>query len=656
MERSQDRDAAVARAFALWQAGEAEAASIELERILPQNPADAEAFDLAGLIALARGDFARAVACTGQAARHGGGARFYANYGVALGRAGQHAAAADAYREALRQQPDYVEAHNNLGIAHSLLGQPAAAEESFRAAIALRPDYGEAWVNLGDALQMLGRLREAVAAYRTGLAHAPNARQAGLGHTLRRLGQREAALAAYRADTAHYPDDADSFNNLAAALIDAHGDGPGDARDGLAWAERARRRQDRLAEALACCRKAIALRPDFQEAYCNSGNILRWLDRAAEAEPLLRRAIALRPSDAGAYNNLGLVLQELDRHDEALAVLDLGQALAPQDAEIQYSRATGLLRQGRLAEGWSAYECRFRIGQSGGSLHIFEANPPWAGEAAAGRTLLVFAEQGLGDTIQFVRYAPMMVARGLRVVIAAQAPLLPLLQTLPGVAEGQIRIINQIGTYPPYDLHCPMLSLPRAFDTRRDTIPAPASYLRVPETTARAWAENPPFTRSDSAASALHVGLVWGGNPRHVNDLRRSVPLAALAPLFRVPSVRWFSLQLGERIEELRGLDPDFLPPSGIEDLSGRLGDFAETAAAVAALDLVICADTAVAHLAGALGKPVWVMLPHTPDWRWLTSGRRSPWYPSMRLFRQDSGCQWAQVAAAVAEALAARS
>lgn len=643
----------LARSFELWQSGSAEEAARLLDDLLRQAPDDPDVFELAGLVALARGAVAQALTYTEHAARIGTAARYHANHGVALGHAGQHAAAAEAYREALRRQPAYPEAHNNLGLALALLGQPLPAEQSFRAALALRSDYAEAWTNLGDALQMQGRLHEAVTAYREGIARNPRSRRSGLGHTLRRLGQREAALASYRADTAHYPDDADAFNNLAAALIDAHGDGLGDDRSGVRWTERARRRMDRLEEALGCCRKALALRPDLQQALCNTGNILRWLDRAAEAEPVLRRAIALRPSDAGAYNNLGLVLQERDRPDEALAVLDLAQALAPEDAEIQYSRATGLLRQGRLQEGWAAYDCRFRIGQAGNALSLFETHPPWAGEPAAGRTLLVLAEQGLGDTLQFVRYAPLIAARGLKVVIAAQAPLLPLLKTMDGVIEGDIRIINQIGTYPRYDLHCPMLSLPRAFGTTLETIPASVPYLKVPEDAAAAWVASPLSEWVEGRDRPLRVGLAWGGNPRHVNDLRRSIPLASLAPFFALPGIRWFNLQLGERREELQTLDPDLLSAGTLTDLSSRLTDFAQTAAAVSSLDLVICADTAVAHLAGALGKPVWVMLPHTPDWRWLAAGRRSPWYPSMRLFRQTAQCRWHEVALAVADELA---
>ena len=649
------RGAAMALAFQHYQAGQLEQAARLYDDVLTRFPEDAEALDLSGLVALSRGDLDQAVARTGRAAELGDQARYHGNHGVALGQMGRHEAAAGAYARALALHPDYPEAHNNRGISLAKLGQVEAAMAAFRTAIALRPDYADAWMNLGDAFQAQNRLRDAIAAYERGLTHNPRASRAALAQVQRRLGRRDAALVTYRADLAARPDDPEALNNLAAALTDAHNEGAGQAPDSTGWAERVRRRHMRLLEAARYCEQAIALRPDFHEAYSNLGNILRWLDRAAEAEPVLRRAIALRPSASGAYNNLGLVLQELGRHDEALAVLDLGAALAPEDAEIHYSRASGLLRQGRFEEGWTAYDCRFRIGQAGGSLGIFERQPPWRGEPAAGRTLLVMAEQGIGDTIQFVRFAPMMAERGMRVVLAVQEALLPLLETLDGVAEGRVKVINQIGNYPPYDLHCPMLSLPRAFGTTLATIPAPASYLRVPEGAAASWAGE-PLLSGQPRPVPLRVGLVWGGNPRHVNDLRRSIPLAALAPLFRQPGLDWFSLQLGERAEELRVAPPELLPQGGITDLAPRLTNFAETAAALARLDLVVSADTAVAHLAGALGKPTWVMLPRTADWRWLAAGSRSPWYPTMRLFRQDARRQWSEVALAVADALAAIS
>jgi tetratricopeptide (TPR) repeat protein len=641
----------MALAFEYFQTKRLVETSRLLDQVLASDPDNAEALDLAGLVALSGGDVATALARTARAASLVNDARYHCNHGVALGHAGQHWAAVEAYAKALSLRPDYPEAHNNRGVALVRIGQNDAAEAAFRAAVDLRANYAEAWMGLGDALQSRNSLREAISAYEHGLSLDPTLPRSALGQAQRCLGRRAAALATYRADVVARPDDPDSLNNLAAALSDAHNEGGEQTADGAGWAEQSRRRRDKLLEAVVCCERAIALRPTFQEAYSNLGNLLRSLNRAAEAEPVLRRAIALRPSDASAYNNLGLVLRELHRHDEALAVLDLGLALAPQDAEIAYSRAAGLLLQGRFEEGWPAYDCRFRIGQAGGSLSIFERKAPWRGEAAGGRTLMLMAEQGMGDTIQFVRYVPMMAERGMRVVVAAQAPLLPLLQTLRGVAEGQVQIINQIGNYPPYDLHCPMLSLPLAFATNLETIPAPKAYLAVPEAAAARWSADP--LAGGENRRRLRVGLVWGGNPRHVNDFRRSIPLAVLAPLFHVPDVAWFSLQIGERAEEQYTLPRELLPPDGMTDLAPRITDFAETAAAVAGLDLVISADTAVAHLAGALGKPVWIMLPRAPDWRWLTAGSRSPWYPSVRLFRQDARCRWHQVADDLSEALA---
>jgi tetratricopeptide (TPR) repeat protein len=650
-----ERDDVIARALTQYGAGQLDDAAASLDALLAACPDDAEALDLSGLVAIGRGQFGLAVARISRAVQIQETARFQGNLGVALGQAGRHDDAIAAYRRALALRPDYPEAQNNLGISFIRLGQPQAAEHAFRKALALRPDYADALANLGDALQSLDRLRDAVASYERALALNPALPRAALGQALRRLGQGQAALAAYRADAAQRPVDPEALNNLAAALADAHNAGEGSADTVQA---RERRRLARLEEAREYCARAIALRPDFQEAYSNLGNILRWLDRAPEAEAALRRAIALRPSDSGAYNNLGLVLQEMDRYDEARAVLDLAIGLAPEDADIHYSLAAGLLRQGRLEDGWREYEWRFRIGQAGNSLSSFVTNPPWRGEPAAGRTLMLFPEQGLGDTIQFARYATLIAERGMRVVVAAQGPLVRLLQTLPGVAEGKVQVINQIGNYPPYDLHCPMLSLPRAFGTVLGTVPKASPYLAVPREADLAWADlawaDHPAPLPSAGAAPLRVGIVWGGNARHINDGRRSLALSALSPLFRLPGVQWFSLQAGDRATEIQTAPPDQLPDGGILDLAPRLTDFAETAAAVARLDLVISADTAVAHLAGAMGRPVWVMLPRSPDWRWLAAGTRSPWYPSMRLFRQDQSCRWPAVVASVTDALAA--
>jgi tetratricopeptide (TPR) repeat protein len=653
MMNADERDKAVAQALDHYRAGQLEHAAALFEGVLGAYPDDAEALDLSGLVAIARGQFPEAIAGIGKAVQLQETARFRGNLGVALGNAGRHEEAAAAYRRALELRPDYPEAHNNLGISLARLSQPQAAEHAFRAALALRPDYPDALTNLGGVLQGLGRLPEAVAAYEQAIALNPATPRAALGQALRGLGRSGAALAAYRADVVLRPEDPEALNNLAAGLADAHNAGEAPGGRTPTPQELARHRQARLEAAAGYCARAIALRPDFQEAYSNLGNILRWLDRPREAEAALRRAIALRPADAGAYNNLGLVLQELDRHDEARAVLDLAIGLAPEDPEIHYSQAVGLLRQGRLEEGWREYDWRFRIGQAGGSLSTFQSNPPWRGEPAAGATLLLSPEQGLGDTIQFVRYVPLILERGMRVVVAAQAPLLRLLQAMPLGPKDAVQVINQIGTYPRYDLHCPMLSLPRALGTELTTIPASVPYLAVPPEAEAAWADHPALRQAEGAGRRLRIGIAWGGNPRHVNDLRRSLPVAAMAPLFRLPHLQWFSLQVGDRAVELRDAAPEMLPAGGIMDLAPMLTDFAETAAVVSRLDLLITADTGVAHLAGGLGKPVWVMLPRSPDWRWLAAGSRSPWYPTMRLFRQDAACSWPAVVAAVADALA---
>ena len=337
----------------------------------------------------------------------------------------------------------------------------------------------------------------------------------------------------------------------------------------------------------------------------------------------------------------------------------MAAALDPGDADTRHLRALLLLLQGRFAEGWAAYEARFDTRQGRADRRGF-TQPVWNGEALAGRTILLHAEQGLGDTLQFCRYAPAVARCGGRVVLEVQQPLRRLLARMAGVDQ----VLAQRDALPDFELHCALLSLPRIFGTGLETIPADLPYLAAPpEALARWRARLPKVERrqpsdggsgergghgaGDRTAERLRIGLVWAGNAGHVNDRRRSLPFDALAPLWAVLGVSWHSLQVGSLTADLAAA-----PPGLIEDLGQALDDFAETAAAVCHLDLVVTAYTAVAHLAGALGKPAFVLLPFAPDWRWMRARSASPWYPGLRLFRQDARRSWAPVIEAVAQAV----
>jgi len=394
------------------------------------------------------------------------------------------------------------------------------------------------------------------------------------------------------------------------------------------------RRQGRRPAAIACYRRAVALKPADPTHRSNLGNVLRDLGRLEEAVAESGRAVELVPDSAGALHNHGLVLQDLGRHDDAIAAFDRAIALEPTGPNYQWDRALNLLMKGDLAAGFVEYEVRWKLPQHPPARI---PAPEWRGEPLTGRSLLLHPEQGFGDTIQFARYAPMVKAKGAgRVILVCQPALVRILSTIEGVDQ----VLAQGSPLPTYDLHAPLLSLPRLFGTTLATVPAPISYLRAP-TGPGFELERPPGTR-------LAVGLVWAGKPSHRNDHNRSCPLAQFLALMGDPRIAFYSLQKGPRAADIVETGAATI----LRDLSRHLEDFADTARAIQQLDLVITVDTAVAHLAGALGRPVWVALPAAGDWRWIRGREDSPWYPSMRLFRQERLGAWEEVMSRMSEAL----
>jgi hypothetical protein len=367
----------------------------------------------------------------------------------------------------------------------------------------------------------------------------------------------------------------------------------------------------------------------------NRAVTLQALDRLDEALASCERALLMRPDSAEALNNRASVLQELRRFDEALADYDRAVAIAPDYAEAQLNRALLLLLTGDFAQGWPAYEWRRRL-PSWVDRGFTQAE--WSGEDIAGKRLLLHAEQGFGDTIQFSRYAALVAQRGANVVLEVQPSLEPLLKGLEG-----IEVVAAGHELPPFDLHCPLLSLPRLLTTTPNAIPGGVPYIAAPPDRVAAWASRLP-------TDGLRVGLAWSGHRDNARDHERSIPFARLAPLTNIPGFRFVSLQ-----KDMRDADADdFHRCGGIIDFSHGLRDFADTAAVIAQLDLVITVDTAVAHLAGAMGKPVWLLLPRVPDFRWLMDRTTSPWYPTARLFRKHAMDTWEGVITEAATALRA--
>ncbi|MGA2127269.1 MAG: tetratricopeptide repeat protein [Xanthobacteraceae bacterium] len=498
--------------------------------------------------------------------------------------AGRLPEAAATCRTILSTEPAEPNATHLLGLIAHQSGKPGEAIEHLRRAVKLAPDAALYHANLGEMCRLAGRLDEAV-----------------------RHGRRAVKLE---------PDYPEALSNLGAALYE----------------------RKAYIEAADCHRRAIALNPGFAQAHSNLGNALYAMKRFDEAVDAYRRAIAIEPGFADAWSNLGTSLHHSGQLEDGLVALRRAVALAPDHANAHSGLGILLLMRGDFAEGLDEYEWRLRSRERKGRRF---PEQPWQGESLAGRHIYVEAEQGLGDTLQFARYLPLLARRGAAVSVRVHEQLTALMrESLPG-----IEVLGDRGEPSrAVDCDCALLSLPKLLRTRLETIPAAVPYLRVPQ---EAMARR---RQQLAAMRGLKVGLVWAGNPEHANDLRRSLDLAALAPLLAAPSVSFASLQVGPRAADLR----KSRAAANVLDLSAGLTDFVETAAAIEQLDLIITVDTSVAHLAGALGKPTWLLLPWVTDWRWLLGREDSPWYPTMRLFRQRRDQPWAEIVVRVAAELAA--
>lgn len=394
-----------------------------------------------------------------------------------------------------------------------------------------------------------------------------------------------------------------------------------------------------LAQAVELMERALGMRQDVADFHANLGLCHRRRGEIGLAVQCHRRAAALAPRDPAVRSNLAVALQEDGRIDEAIAEFGHALALDPGNAEAHYNRGLALLASGDYARGWEEYEWRLRCREFADRNLVVPGLVPWRGEPLAGRTLFVRVEQGHGDTFQFLRFLPALADRAAKVVMEAAGELAELARTV----DPRIAIVEPGAIPPALDCYVNLLSVPRWLGVVLDALPNPPPYLAADEGKVRQWRERL------AGAPGRAVGLVWAGNPRHHNDRNRSCPLQALAPLLEVEGQRWFSLQLGPRARELAELGD-----ARLVDLGPHLKSYADTAAVVSALDLLVCVDTSVAHLAGALARPAWVLLPHASDWRWLLGRKDSPWYPSLRLFRQPGAGDWQAVVAEVREALRA--
>jgi tetratricopeptide (TPR) repeat protein len=552
--------------------------------ILDAEPEHADATHLLGVTAFQRGRLDDAGIMVRRAiAIDGGVALYHANLGRVCKAADHPEQAAAALRRALELEPANAQTLSDLGGTLADRGMWKDAVECWRRALDLDPELSEAHYNFGLAMREWGRTEEAAASFHRAVAANPG------------------------------------FANAHLALGLAHQD------------------QGRLDEAARCYRRAIEIDPGDVEALTNLGNVLRAEGRLDEAVGAYRRALTAAPERAEVHSNLGVAPQERGELEAALTSYDRALELNPEDAEAHRNRAQALLLAGRFAEGWEEYEWRWKARHLAARQRHF-AEPRWDGSDLDGQTILVHAEQGYGDVIQFVRYAAMVAARGGRVVLECPMPLSELMTGAPGVEK-----VVAIGApLPPFDIQVPLLGLPRLFETTADTIPGDVPYLTPDAAAVEKW-------RAVMGPSDDHrVGIVWQGNPRHRGDRLRSPGLKSLRSLFDTPGIDFYSLQKDDGARQLAELGLTDV----VRDHTADFADFSDTAAAILNLDLIIACDTAVAHLAGALARPTWLLLPLAAEWRWLTERDDSPWYPTARLFRQRRLGDWDEVMARVGAAL----
>ena len=651
---------AFAQALALHQTDRLSDAEKIYRQILAAQPRHFDSLHLLGVISLQRGDAEAAVRQIDLALkiepRH---ILALNNRGNALQQLRRFDEALASYDRALAVRPDYAEALTNRGAALTGLRRYDEALSSCDRAVALRPDLVDAHVNRGNALHALSRFTEAVSVFDRALTLQPNYAEAhyNRSNALYALKRHEEALASVDAALALRPDYVEALTNRGAVLHALDRD-----EEALASLDRAialepdnvealvnrgvalnaLRRYD---DALACYQRALRLCPDHLDALTNRGVALHDLARYEEALASHDRALVLAPDFAEAHSNRGNVLQELRRFDEALTSYDRALTLRPDFADGHFNASVCRLLRADFARGWQQHEWRWETRQLRAVKRRF-AQPLWTGaDDLAGKTILLHAEQGFGDTIQFCRYLPQVVERGASIIVEVQKPLYELMKSL----GGRVQIVPRGAALPDFDLHCPLLSLPLAFGTRLETIPSRTPYLTAPENKIGDWRDRLGIHERP------RVGLVWAGDPRkslpgaNRIDRQRSLQFDQLAPLLEVHDCAFYSLQKGDDAQaQLRGS----ALCHRITDWSADFHDFSDTAALIENLDLVIAVDTAVAHLAGALGKPLWLINRYNTCWRWLLDRDDSPWYPTARLFRQDATRDWHPVIARIELAL----
>ncbi len=532
-------------------------------------------------------------------------------------RAGRLAEAEAGYERILRAHPDHADALHLLGVLAHQTGRHQRAAGLIGRAIEHEPDNARFLNNLGSAYMALGRTDEAAGCYHRAVEADPGSADGhfNLANALRGQGRADQAIACYRRALDIESDAADVHHNLGVTLAD-QGDWDG---------------------AAACYRRAIEIDPSLAEGHTGLGNAYKRQGKAHEAAACYRRALAIDPNAADAYNGFGAVLKDQGRLDAAIAAYRRAIEIKPDYASAHLNYSLLLLLLGEFKDGWVEYEWRWKRTERKYRARDF-AQPLWDGSRLDGRTILLHAEDGLGDAIQFIRYVPYVAEYGARIVVECHPMLIRLFKDVPAIDEP----IKRESPLPPFDVHAPLMTLPMIFGTTVETIPADVAYLRAESGLVEKWRDR---------LSGFHgrkVGLCWQGNPKFPGDSWRSIPLRHFGVLLDDPSITFINLHKG--VGELQIQECGF--EDRIVNYSSEVESLADTAAIMENLDLIITSDTAVAHLAGALGRPTWVLLHFVPDWRWLMDRDDMPWYPTMRLFRQRKLNDWEGVLMRVMRAL----
>ena len=532
--------------------------------------------------------------------------------GLMAQQAGRHREAIELIGAALALDPDDPDTLNNLAGSHFLLGEIQPAMDYYRRLVELRPNSARAHYCFGVAQELLGRPDAAKDSFRRAVALQPDSAEfhCGMARDLYKCGELPEAVESYERALALDPNRWDIHNGLGLALTDLG-------------------RYEAAGEVL---HKGLALQPDSAKMYASLGYLFDCKGDLPSAADAYRRALKLDPTLVSAHCQLGLVLFGLGELAEATECFQRVLTLDPNSADATFYLATLHLLQGQFAIGWSEYESRWQTAAGRRQRWTF-SQPQWKGEPLKGERILIYAEQGLGDTLNFVRYVPLVAARGGQVILEVQ----PTLRRLLSTTEGAWQVLSRGDTLPDFAWQCPLMSLPLAFATDLSTIPAKIPYVQPPPDLVVRWRQRLP-------GKTLRIGLTFGGSPENGPDRWRSIPLAQIAPLTNLEGTTFYSLQKGPAAEQLKQLKP----PARLVDLQDELVDFSDCAAIVANLDLVISVDTSVAHLAGSMGKPVWILLHNASDWRWFLDRDDSPWYPTARLFRQSTHGNWQDVLASV--------